>query len=140
MRYRIASFLLLLVVVRGALILDCMAAERADPVPPIAGLTIHWKDRFLSVTGATIPGDSIEIHYLEAYCRAGSSNREWGQTIIRHKSRWISASNDNTRLQIEDLLEDGVTVKHLIQAGDDDVTFTVTVANPTDQRSQAHWA
>ena len=37
-------------------------------------------------------------------------------------------------------MEDGVVVKHVIEAGDDDVTFLVTATNPTDKESLAHWA
>ena len=37
-------------------------------------LTVHWDKNFLRVRGASIPGGEIEIHYLEAYCRPGSTD------------------------------------------------------------------
>jgi len=104
------------------------------------GLTIQWKDRILSIHGAKIPGESIEIHYLEAYCRPGSTDQEWGKTVIQHQSRLASSPKDQKRLEIEDRLDDGVIVQHVIEAGDDDVTFSVTATNPTDKESAAHWA
>jgi len=76
------------------------------------GLTIHWKDRFLEVRGEAIPGGPIRTHYLEAY----------------------------KRIELLDTLADGVTVRHVIEAGDDDVSFTLTAHNPTQQASLAHWA
>lgn len=102
------------------------------------GLTVTWKERFLEVHGNNIPGGPIRTHYLEAYCRPGSTDRGWGKTVIRHESRLISASPK--RIELEDRLEDGVMVRHVIESGDDDVTFFVTATNPTDQESQAHWA
>ncbi len=104
------------------------------------GLTVHWQDRYLEVRGQAIPGGPIRTHYLEAYCRPGSTDREWGKTVIPHKSRLVSASKDSRRLEIEDKLEDGVIVKHIIEAGKDAVTFLLTATNPTDQESAAHWA
>lgn len=104
------------------------------------GLTIHWKDRFLEVRGDSVPGGPIRTHYLEAYCRPGSTDREWGKTVIPHKSQLISATSDHKRIELEDRLEDGVIVRHVIQASDDEVTFQLTATNPTDKESLAHWA
>ena len=104
------------------------------------GLTVHWKDRFLEVRGEAIPGGPIRTHYLEAYCRPGSTDREWGKTVIRHTSKLVAASSDGKKIELEDKLDDGVTVKHLIEAGNDNVTFTLTAHNPTNRESLAHWA
>lgn len=101
-------------------------------------LTLHWEKRFLEVRGEKIPGGPIRTHYLEAYCRPGSTEREWGKTVIPHKSRLVSATKQ--RIELEDKLQDGVVVKHVIEAGRDDITFTVTATNPTDTTSLAHWA
>ena len=85
-------------------------------------------------------GESIRIHYLEAYCRPGSTDRDWSETVIRHQSRLVSATDDATRIEIEDRIDDGVIVNHLIESGRDSVTFSVTATNPTDTESAAHWA
>ncbi|MCA9129906.1 MAG: hypothetical protein KDB22_22620 [Planctomycetales bacterium] len=104
-------------------------------------LKLHWQDRFLSVSGPGIPGGSIKTHYLEAYCRPGSTDQPWSpDTVIPHQSRLISASSDGRILEIEDKLDDGVIVKHLIEAGIDEVTFSVTATNPSAKESFAHWA
>ena len=110
--------------------------NRANP----SGLTISWADSYLEVKGAAIPGGPVRTLYLEAYCRPGSTDRDWNKTVIPHQSRLVSASADEKRLEIEDRLSDGVIVHHLIQAGIDEVTFVVTATNPTQTESQAHWA
>lgn len=107
---------------------------------PASGLTVHWDKRYLEVRGAAIPGGPIRTHYLEAYCRPGSTDREWQQTVIPHTSRLVSASEDGKQLKIEDRLEDGVVVTHVIEAGADEVSFLVVATNPTDTASAAHWA
>jgi len=118
----------------------CVAQTGSNATAKQDGLTVHWKDRYLSVQGANIPGKSVETHYLEAYCRPGSTDQDWGETVIRHNSRLVSSSADHKRLEIEDRLDDGVIVKHVIEAGDDEVTFSITATNPTDTESMAHWA
>jgi hypothetical protein len=44
-------------------------------------LTISWEKNYLTIRG-DFPGNEISILYLEAYCRPGSTDREWGQTVI----------------------------------------------------------
>jgi len=111
----------------------CASSSVADD-----GLTLHWEKRYLEVRGKEIPGGPIRTHYLEAYCRPGSTDREWSKTVIPHKSRLVSATKK--RIELEDRLADGVIVRHIIEAGSDDVTFAVTATNPTGKPSLAHWA
>ena len=50
------------------------------------------------------------------------------------------ASADQTLIELEDRLADGVVVHHRIEAAADEVTFRVTASNPTSTESLAHWA
>ena len=52
------------------------------------GLTMARKDHLLTIRGPGIPAEGIVINYLEAYCRAGSTDADWVQhTVIPHTSR-----------------------------------------------------
>ena len=115
------------------------AASRADDPPP-ASLRVEWKDNFLTIRGPDLPGGPIRVHYLEAYCRPGSTDRKWEQTVIGHKTRLVSADDDGRHLVLECTLKDGAVVRHDIRAGADEVTFELTATNPTDKPSEAHWA
>ncbi|GIW95846.1 MAG: hypothetical protein KatS3mg110_3887 [Pirellulaceae bacterium] len=106
---------------------------------PSEGLVVDWQNRMLTIRGPALPGD-VTIHYLEAYCRPGSTDRDWSHTVIPHQSHLLERSDDGKYLVLRDLLADGVVVRHEIQAGVDEVTFRVVAHNPTDQPSQAHWA
>jgi hypothetical protein len=119
----------------GLLVSTCHAAE-----PSTAELRIAWQDNMLTISGDGVPGDEIPILYLEAYCRPGSTDRDWGETVIKHKAEKISASDDGKQIKLRDTLADGVVVDHTITARGDEVTFELVAHNPTDKASEAHWA
>jgi len=104
------------------------------------GLTCAWTNGMLTVQGNRIPGGSVRIHYLEAYCRPGSTDRDWNETVIGHKTELISATDNGKRIELKCTLNDGVTVKHVITCSDDEVDFRLEAHNPTDKQSLAHWA
>ena len=102
-------------------------------------LTIKWEKNYLMISG-DFPGNEVNIHYLEAYCRPGSTDRAWGETVIKHTAELVSVEQDGSVIKIRDTLEDGVIVDHVITADIDSIDFQITATNPTDRISQAHWA
>lgn len=119
----------------------CVASPAADPRPAATGLTLRRDGHWLIIAGAKIPGGEIRINYLEAYCRPNSTDADWVKhTVIRHTNELISAPADGREVRLRDKLADGVVVDHAIIAGDDEVTFELVAHNPTDKRSEAHWA
>jgi hypothetical protein len=106
-----------------------------------AGLTLGREGNWLIIRGARIPGGEIRVNYLEAYCRAGSTDADWFKhTVIPHTNVLISLSADKKVLRLRDTLADGLIVEHTITAGDDEVDFRLVAKNPTKHRSEAHWA
>ena len=128
-------FFLASIAAGSGLALHPLATLSGDEKP--ASLGISWEKNFLTIRGR-FPGDEIRIMYLEAYCRPGSTDRDWGQTVIPHKAEQL-ATNDGS-IQLLDHLADGVVVKHVIRSTADEVDFRVEAHNPTDKESQAHWA
>lgn len=108
----------------------------AEPPP----LTLSWADNFLTIREAHLPGGQVRIQYLEAYCRPGSTDRDWRQTVIPHKTELVPRSGDGKSLKLRCTLADGVVVTHEIAAGTDEVSFRLTATNPTDKPSEADWA
>jgi hypothetical protein len=105
------------------------------------GLTLARDGHWLVIKGVQIPAGEIRINYLEAYCRAGSTDADWREhTVIPHTSALLSLSDDAKVLKLRDTLADGVTVEHTITASADEVDFRLTAHNPTAVRSEAHWA
>ena len=103
-------------------------------------LRCSWTNNTLMIHGEQLPGKDLEIHYLEAYCRPGSTDRGWDKTVIGHKTRLLSISKDHRRIELECTLNDGVIVKHRITCNKDEVDFQLEAHNPTDKKSNAHWA
>jgi hypothetical protein len=110
-----------------------VAAQEPQP------LTIAWEKNFLTIRG-DFPGNELRILYLEAYCRPGSTDREWRETVIPHTAEKLEASSDGKLIKLRDKLADGVVVDHVITAGKDEVDFRLVAKNPTDKASEAHWA
>ena len=104
------------------------------------GLRIRWENNYLTIRGDDLPGQEMRVQYLEAYCRPGSTDRDWGQTVIGHTTELVSASDDGKVVKLRCTLKDGVVVDHVITAGRDEVDFRLTARNPTDKVSLAHWA
>lgn len=118
------------------LVCTVLTAPAAEP-----SLTLARDKNFLVIRGPQIPGDEMRINYLEAYCRAGSTDADWGQhTVVKHTSELVSLSDDGRVMKLRDTLADGVTVEHTITAGPDEVDFRLVAHNPTATRSEAHWA
>ena len=110
------------------------------PAASDLGLSLSWKENYLTIRGEKLPGREMKVLYIEAYCRPGSTHRKWEQTTIGHRTRVVSASPDGTRLVLECTVNDGVKVRHEITAGADEVNFRLAATNPTDKPSAADWA
>lgn len=108
-----------------------------EPALTLAFEPPHW----LSIHGAHIPGDAIRINYLEAYCRAGSTDADWVQhTVIKHTAELVSLSGDKKTLKLRDTVADGILVDHVITASSSEVDFRITARNPAQAASEVHWA
>lgn len=118
-------------------VFGCQSALAAA-LPP---LTLAREQNWLVIKGGPLPGDGLRINYLEAYCRAGSTDADWVQhTVIKHRCELLSLNTDGTELKLRDSLADGVVVEHTITARPGEVDFRLIARNPTDKRSEAHWA
>jgi hypothetical protein len=103
-------------------------------------LNLSWSNNYLTIRGPQLPKEGIKVQYLEAYCRPGSTDRDWGETVIKHRTELVSGSANGRRIKLQCKLADGVVVTHEITAGDDEVRFDLVATNPTERKSEAHWA
>jgi hypothetical protein len=102
-------------------------------------LTLDREGNWLIIRGQGF--SDIRVNYLEAYCRAGSTDADWGKhTVIPYTNELLSLSANKTALRLRDTLADGLIVEHLIVARKDEVDFDLIAHNPTTLRSEAHWA
>lgn len=108
--------------------------------PDVPMITLGWKNNILTIHHPSIPGQKVDTWYLEAYCRPGSTDRVWDQTVIGHKTELVYVNESKTEIKLQCTLKDGVKVDHLIKSSDTGVSFDLTATNPTQKTSAAHWA
>jgi len=106
-------------------------------LPP---LWLSWQDNLLTIHGEDLPGQRVDVWYLEAYCRAGSTDRNWRETVVGHTTRLLSQSADQRQLRLRCHVDDGLIVHHTITAGRDEIDFRLVAHNPTDRVNEAQWA
>lgn len=113
----------------------------AEPSPP-GPLSLEFEQpHMLVIRGAQLPGGPIRINYLEAYCRANSTDADWVKhTVIPHKAEVVSMSEDRTTLRLRDTFEDDLLVEHTIKTSRDEVAFDLWAWKRGFTRSEAHWA
>src|SRR5207253_10048035 len=99
-----------IITVLGILLL-CVSARAADVSP----LNVEWRDNYLTISGEQMPGRTMKVLYIEAYCRGGSTNQRWEKTTIGHSTRLVSAAPERHSLVLECKLKDGVLVRHEIR-------------------------
>ena len=52
-------------------------AGAGDAAAPKRDLTLSWEKEILIVRGKHLPGGALEVWYIEAFCRPGSTKRDW---------------------------------------------------------------
>jgi hypothetical protein len=111
-----------------------MASARAA-----GGLQISWTNNMLSISGPNVAGDKVEIWYLEAFCKTGSTKRNWSETTIPHKTELLAADRAKTHLRLRTFVEPNVQVLHDIRATKDTVEFHLTLKNEGDRFVDVDW-
>ena len=128
MKYFIPSILYL------AVLVYCFPSCR-----PSDGMKIHWKDNILTISGKHLPGKQMDILYLEAFCKTGSTKRIWDQTTIPHKTELVSADEDGKLIRLRTVVAPATEVLHEIRAGEDEVDFKLELKNNYNQAVDMDW-
>ena len=102
-------------------------------------LQLAWTNNMLSIRGSNVPGGSVEIWYLEAFCRSGSTKRDWHQTTIPHKTELLAADKDGRQLKLRTRVEPSVVVEHQIRSGFDEVDFRLQIKNSGAHAVDVQW-
>ena len=103
-------------------------------------ITLERDKNWLILHDERVPTGKIRINYLEAYCRPNSTDADWHDTTIGHKTELTNISENKKNMQLSCTLSDGVIIKHDIRSSEDEVTFEIKAHNATALISQAHWA
>jgi hypothetical protein len=102
-------------------------------------LRIYWKDNILTVSGDKLPGKKMEILYIEDFCKTGSTNRNWEETIIPHKTEMIYADDNNTHIKLRTIVQGDIEVTHDIRTQKNEVEFNLVLYNKGDKAIDVDW-
>jgi hypothetical protein len=103
------------------------------------GLRLSWEKNMLTIPAPRLPGGKVEVWYLEAYCRSGSTDRKWGETVIPHRTKKVSEEPGGKSIELECEVEGEVRVRHVIRAGDNEIDFQVEAENRGAAYVDAVW-
>ncbi|MFM8359286.1 MAG: hypothetical protein ACKOET_12125, partial [Verrucomicrobiota bacterium] len=81
--------------------------------------SLAWTNNLLTLRHPDLPGGPLEAWYLEAFCRAGGHQRNWGETRVPHRTRLLSAAPDGRELRFLTTVDPAVEVRHEVRAGRD---------------------
>ena len=100
-------------------------------------LVLHWTNNLLTISSPQLPGGKIDVWYLEAFCRKGSTHRDWGDTTLPHKTVLIASKPHY--LQFRTRVEPGVEVLHEVRASADEIEFQFKFHNAGAQAVDLEW-
>ena len=128
-------------------------------------IRLEWDEEYLSIYNSKL-NSPINIHYIEAFVRSGSTNQDWVKSVIPHRTKLISKGKDETSLHLRSELpyitesyiksfpsinnaeyksrmtsaNPTVVVDHYISADDDEVTFQLSIQNLSSKEIDVLWA
>jgi len=102
-------------------------------------MTVGWTNNMLTIRAPRLPGDKVEIWYLEAFCRSGSTHRDWSQTTIPQKTELLEADKAGRHLRLRTRVEPAVEVRHEIRAGAEEVDFRLELENKGAEDVDVQW-
>jgi hypothetical protein len=117
------------------LLLNCslLTSPSAEP------LKLSWTNNLLKVTSPTLPGGSLDIWYLEAFCRGNSTTQNWNQTTIPHKTVLLETSPDHQLLRFRTTVQTNVEVLHTLRSTADEIDITYEFTNHGAESSPIEW-
>lgn len=103
------------------------------------GLQLQWKNNILTISGENLPGKTMDILYIEAFCKTGSTNKAWDSTTIPHKTELVLSDRSGKYLKLRSVVQPDIEVLHDIRAGSDEVEINLVITNKGNQPEGIDW-
>lgn len=102
-------------------------------------MSLSWTNNLLTVRDARLPGGRLEVWYLEAFCRPGGHDRDWGKTRINHQTELLFTAPDGSELRFRTVAEPNVEVLHEVRAGTDELDLSFLLTNRGTNTWDIQW-
>src|SRR5436853_4116171 len=99
--------------------------------------TLSWTNNLLTISAPDLPGGKLDVWYLEAFCRTGSTDREWGKTVLPHKTQLLTAQPRH--LSFRTMVETNVEVLHEVTTQKDEVELRFELHNRGNVPVDVEW-
>lgn len=104
-----------------------------------AAPSLSWTNNLLIFHDERLPGGQLDIWYLEAFLRPGAHGRDWGQTVIRHRTQLVATSRDGRELRFRTEVEPSVEVIHAVGIVDDGLDLEFMLTNRGTNSAPVQW-
>ena len=102
-------------------------------------LQLSWTNNMLTISAPWIPGEKLEVWHMEAFCRPGSTKRDWHETVVPHKTTLLSTGKKGDYLKLNTVIEPAVECAHEIRSTGDEITFTYKLHNHGISEADIDW-
>lgn len=102
-------------------------------------LKLSWQKNSLKITGDRLPGGTLEVWWLEAFCRRGSTKRPWNETTIPHMTELVFADPKGQRLRLRSQVQPSVEVSQELRVVKHGVEFAVELKNSGPEPVDLEW-
>ncbi len=111
----------------------CVLPARAE------NLRMSWTNNLLTISSAGLPGKTLDIWYLEAFCRKGSRTQDWSKTTIPHKTVLSETNAAGTLLRLRTTIGDSVEMLHTLRTTEDEVDIAYEIVNRGTTAAPIEW-
>lgn len=101
--------------------------------------SLSWTNNLLTFRDARIPGGSLDIFYLEAFCRPGGHERNWSLTRVPHQTRLIDSAADASELRFKSVIGTNFVVLHEVRTRTNGLEMTFLLSNHGTDPIDLQW-
>lgn len=106
----------------------------------IPDILLDWSNNRLAVLSPVLPGGKVEVLWLEAFCRKGSTHRVWNETVIPHQTVRLDGSGPANQLRLRSVVAGDVEVIHELRTTENGARFELTLTNHAHAYADVEWA
>ncbi len=121
------------------IVLGLLLVAIAGSVDGADAFKLSWQTNVLRISDEKVPGGPIEVWWLEAFCRRGSTRRPWNETTIPHTTELVAADQQGQKLNLRSRVSPTVEVWQELRVVPDGVTIDVELKNTGSAPVDLEW-
>lgn len=99
-------------------------------------IRLSWTNNLLTVSHPNLPGKTMDVWYLEAFCRKGANQQKWDKTTIPHKTALLQAEPNRLRFRTT---IGSVEMLHTLKSTEDEIDIDYELKNSGSETAPIEW-